>query len=124
MMPPRTDGIRAAASPRKKAPGLDALAEQAAAAAGLLKLLANEHRLLILCLLSVRGETSVGELVAESGLSQSALSQHLARLRADGIVTFRRDAQTLYYRMADARAARVLERLKDIYCGHAKRGGK
>jgi DNA-binding transcriptional ArsR family regulator len=118
-MAPRTCGSRATASASKRAGGLDALAEHTGAAAGLLKLLANEHRLLVLCLLSARGEMSAGKLVVESGLSQSALSQHLARLRADGIVAFRRDAQMLYYRMADTRASRVLDRLNDIYRGDA-----
>ena len=58
----------------------------------------------------------VGDLVKAVGLSQSALSQHLARLRADGLVTFRRKSQTLYYRISDPRAARVLKTLKTIYC--------
>jgi ArsR family transcriptional regulator, virulence genes transcriptional regulator len=96
---------------------LEALAAQAAAAARMLKLLGNEHRLLILCFLVAHKEMRVGELVSAVGLSQSALSQHLAILRADGLVTFRRDAQTLYYRISDLRAARVLKLLKDIYCG-------
>jgi DNA-binding transcriptional ArsR family regulator len=111
----------AAAEPSKPiaadAPEIRALAEQAAAAARLLKLLGNEHRLLVLCFLMVRGEMTAGELVAAVGLSQSALSQHLARLREDGIITFRRTSQTLHYRVTDMRAARVLEVLKDIYCG-------
>ncbi len=119
-MAPRNDARRAPAARRRKEPGLAALADQAASAASLLKLLANEHRLFILCLLTVRSEMTVSELVAAAGLSQSALSQHLARLREDGIVAFRREAQTLYYRVADTRASRVLERLKDIYCGVSK----
>lgn len=49
-------------------------------------------------------------------LSQSALSQHLARLREDGVVTFRREAQTMFYQIADAKAARLLGLLHDIYC--------
>jgi DNA-binding transcriptional ArsR family regulator len=59
----------------------------------------------------------VGELQSVIGLSQSALSQHLAQLRADGLVTFRRTSQTLHYRIADERAARVIDVLKEIYCG-------
>jgi DNA-binding transcriptional ArsR family regulator len=93
---------------------------KAAAAAHLLKALANEHRLMILCKLA-EGELSVGDLVAAIGISQSALSQHLAKLRADRVVTTRRDAQTIYYRLASADAARVLEVLADIYCPPRRR---
>jgi DNA-binding transcriptional ArsR family regulator len=89
---------------------------RAAEAAGLMKALGNEHRLLILCHLMASGELTVGALVAESGLSQSALSQHLARLREEGLVTFRRESQTLHYRIADPNAARVISLLRDIYC--------
>lgn len=96
---------------------LKKLARQAGEAAQLLKLLGNEKRLLILCFLAVRGEMTVGEIVEVVKLSQSALSQHLAKLRADGLVTFRRTSQTLHYRVVDKRALRVLEVLKDIYCG-------
>jgi ArsR family transcriptional regulator, virulence genes transcriptional regulator len=92
------------------------LAKQAGDAAQLLKLLGNEKRLLILCFLAVRGEMTVGELVAVVKLSQSALSQHLGKLRADGMVVFRRTAQTLHYRVADKRALQVLQVLKQIYC--------
>lgn len=98
------------------APTIEALAAKAAEASRLLRTLANEHRLLILCYLSGRPEMPVGALVAEVGLSQSALSQHLARLRAEGLVAFRRDSQTLYYRIADAAVLRVLDALSDIYC--------
>jgi ArsR family transcriptional regulator, virulence genes transcriptional regulator len=96
---------------------LKKLAKQAGEAAQLLKLLGNEKRLLILCFLAVRGEMTVGELVVVVKLSQSALSQHLARLREDGLVVFRRTSQTLHYRVADKRALRVLQVLKEIYCG-------
>jgi ArsR family transcriptional regulator len=88
---------------------------KATAAAQLLKALANEHRLMILCKLA-EGELSVGDLVAAIGLSQSALSQHLAKLRGDRLVATRRDAQTIYYRLTSADAARVLQVLADIYC--------
>ncbi len=93
------------------------LAAQAATAARMLKLLGNENRLLILCSLAAQGEMKVGDIVEAVGLSQSALSQHLALLRADGLVAFRRESQTLYYRISDPRAARLLKLLKDIYCG-------
>ena len=76
------------------AAALKKLAKQAGDAAQLLKLLANENRLLILCFLAARGEMTVGELVDVVKLSQSALSQHLAKLRADGLVVFRRTAPT------------------------------
>jgi DNA-binding transcriptional ArsR family regulator len=99
---------------------LKKLAKQAGEAAQLLKLLGNEKRLLILCFLAVRGEMTVGELVGVVKLSQSALSQHLARLREDGLVVFRRTSQTLHYRVADKRALRVLQVLKEIYCGDVK----
>ena len=88
----------------------------AADAAGFLRVLANEHRLLVLCHLLTSGEMSVNALAERVGLSQSALSQHLSRLRDDGLVTYRREAQTLHYRMCDARAERVLAVLKDIFC--------
>jgi DNA-binding transcriptional ArsR family regulator len=121
--------MRAAAAAAKKTPSasdtqdaaaLGKLARQAGDAAQLLKLLANEKRLLILCYLAVRGEMTVGELVGVVKLSQSALSQHLAKLRADGLVEFRRSAQTLHYRVADPRTLRLLQSLKEIFCGELK----
>jgi DNA-binding transcriptional ArsR family regulator len=84
-------------------------------AARLLRLLANERRLLILCFLATSGEMSVGALVEALGLSQSALSQHLAKLRREGLVHYRRESQTLLYRLADPRTVRVLSVLKDIF---------
>lgn len=98
------------------APTIEALAAKAVEASRLLRTLANEHRLLILCHLSGRPEMAVGALVAEVGLSQSALSQHLARLRAEELVAFRRDSQTLHYRIADEGVLRILGALSDIYC--------
>ncbi len=95
---------------------LTGLSQKADEAAGFLKLLANEHRLLILCHLATHGETTVTALSAAIGLSQSASSQHLARLRDDGLVAFRREAQTLYYRVADQRAVRLLKTLRQIFC--------
>ena len=81
-----------------------------------MKLLANEKRLVILCFLAIHGELPVGALVETLGLSQSALSQHLARLRRDGLVLFRRESQTLHYRLADPRVVRVLGVLEEIFC--------
>ena len=82
----------------------------------MLKLLANENRLLILCRLVIADEMSVGDLAEAVELSQSALSQHLAKMREDGLVATRREAQTVFYRIADPNAARLLALLKDIYC--------
>jgi ArsR family transcriptional regulator, virulence genes transcriptional regulator len=93
---------------------------KAAEATALLTALANEHRLAILCQL-VEGERSVGALVEAVGLTQSALSQHLAKLRAAGIVGTRRDAQTIYYRLASAAASRVMKTLAEIYRGGRRR---
>src|SRR5690606_30420796 len=84
-------------------------------AAQLLKALANEHRLLILCHLA-EGEKSVGELNEQIALSQSALSQHLSVLRRDGLVETRREAQSIFYSLADGPATRVVATLHDIYC--------
>ena len=96
--------------------GIAELERKAGEAADLLKLLANENRLLILCRLVIVGEMSVGDLAEAVGLSQSALSQHLARMREDGLVATRREAQTVFYRIADPNAARLLALLKNIYC--------
>ncbi len=84
-------------------------------AAQLLKALSNPHRLLILCQL-LEGEKAVGELVALIGLSQSALSQHLARLRRDDLVRTRRVAQTIYYAIEGAHVQAILATLHDLYC--------
>lgn len=93
---------------------LKKLEEQSETATGLLKALANEKRLLIVCTLSA-GEKNVGELEEVIGLSQSALSQHLARLRRDGIVATRREAQTIYYSLKHAAVLRLLECLCMVY---------
>jgi DNA-binding transcriptional ArsR family regulator len=90
-------------------------AAKAGEAAALLKALAHEARLMVLCQL-LGGEHSAGALQEASGLSQSALSQHLARLREEGLVATRREAQTIYYRLADPHVARVLDTLAAIYC--------
>ena len=95
------------------------MTKSAAEAAALMKALSNEHRLLILCYLISEHEMPVGELVEKVGLSQSAISQHLAKLRAEGLVTFRRDAQTLFYRVSDERAASVLLLLQQMFCPDA-----
>lgn len=84
-------------------------------AVNLLKALSNEKRLIIVCALH-SGEKSVGKLEEIVGLSQSALSQHLARLRRDGIVETRREAQTIHYSLKNNVPEHVLKCLYDIYC--------
>lgn len=93
-----------------------ALEARAGEVAGILAALANDRRLLILCRLVRDGEATVGALAEAVGLSQSALSQHLARMREEGIVAFRRDAQTLWYRIADPRVEGLLATLHRLYC--------
>lgn len=93
----------------------DALAAQADAAADLLKALAHPQRLRILCLL-VEGERSVGELNTQVPLSQSALSQHLAVLREQGLVRTRREAQTIHYTLEDGPARALLDTLHAQFC--------
>jgi DNA-binding transcriptional ArsR family regulator len=94
---------------------LEKLQASARKASTLLKAMSNEHRLLILCQL-VGGEKSVGELVRLVGLSQSALSQHLARLRRDSLVRTRREAQTIHYSVASHEALALLQQLYELYC--------
>ena len=101
-------------------PDLGALKEKAAEAARLLRLLSNENRLLLLCHLVAEGEMTVGGLATAVGLSQPALSQHLAMLREDGLVATRKEAQAVFYRLADPKAARVLAVLHDLYCAPAR----
>lgn len=93
-----------------------ALEDNAAIVARTLKALANERRLMILCTLSAEGEVNVNALAETVGLSQSALSQHLAKLREEGIVTFRRNRQTLWYRIADRRVGKLMQQLEKLFC--------
>ncbi|SIQ63186.1 transcriptional regulator, ArsR family [Solilutibacter tolerans] len=99
----------------KKLPDSNLMRRHVSDAARMLKALANEKRLLLLCQL-VEGECSVGELNARVDLSQSALSQHLALLREDGLVTTRRESQTIHYALAEGPARDILKTLHDIYC--------
>jgi DNA-binding transcriptional ArsR family regulator len=94
---------------------LDAMRRNASDAVSLLKGLANESRLMIMCVLS-EGELSVGQLNQRIHLSQSALSQHLAVLREQGLVQTRRESQTIYYRMSDSTAFNIIELLHEVYC--------
>jgi len=95
---------------------LEALRENALRASDLLKAMSNQHRLMILCHL-LQGERSVGELEGLIGLSQSALSQHLARLRRDELVKTRRDRQTIFYSLRGQEATAVMATLYSLYCG-------
>lgn len=99
------------------------LEASAAEASKLLNALANERRLLILCQIADR-EMSVGAIHDLIDISQSALSQHLAVLREQGLVSTRRESQTIYYRLASPEAKRVIETLADIYCPPVKRSPK
>jgi len=99
-----------------KAPNPKDLEPKARQASDLLKTLSNPNRLLILCHLR-KGEMSVGGLEQVIGLGQSALSQHLARLRRDGLVKTRRQAQAIFYRIEGDAASRVIDTLYELYCG-------
>ena len=92
------------------------LEAHAGEAADMLRSMSNKWRLLILCHL-VKGEKSVGELQGIIGLSQSALSQHLAVLRERKLVAVRREAQTIHYRISGREVAAVLTTLYGLYCG-------
>lgn len=96
---------------------------QAESAAALLKALSNENRLLVMCFLAETGEMSVGELATNLNLSQSALSQHLSKLREEGLVETRRQSQTIYYRVSDPKAVQLLALLHDLFCPELGRGG-
>ena len=109
----RTASAAKAAAP---ADGLRSLEQRAAKVAALLGALANERRLMILCRLVEWGEANVGSLAEAVGVSQSALSQHLARMRQEGLVAFRRDAQTLWYRIADPRVEELFATLHRLFC--------
>lgn len=94
---------------------LEELQENARRASALLKAMSNEHRLMVLCQL-LHGEKSVGQLEQIVGLSQSALSQHLARLRRDDLVKTRRMAQTIFYSLKGEEASAVINTLYALYC--------
>ena len=94
---------------------LKMLQSKAGAAEAMLKAVANRNRLVILCEL-LKGERSVGALQTAIGLSQSALSQHLARLRADELVATRRESQTIYYSLSSKPVTRLIGLLYELYC--------
>lgn len=97
----------------------DDMAESAKAASRFLKVLSNENRLLLLCHLA-EGEKSVGELELALGLRQPAISQQLARLRAEGLVTCRRAGKSMHYTLASEEARRVMDLLYELFCGAAR----
>lgn len=95
--------------------GLDRMLEKADEAAGFLKGLANANRLMILCQLA-EGEKSVSELIEATGIAQTSMSQHLAKLKAEGIVDFRREHRTLYYRIAHEAVMTIMGTLYESFC--------
>lgn len=95
---------------------LPAFEKKAGEMAQMLKAIGNARRMMVLCKLVEHGERTVGDLAADVGLSQSALSQHLARMRDEGLVTFRRESQTLWHRIADPRTETLFATLYQLYC--------
>jgi ArsR family transcriptional regulator, virulence genes transcriptional regulator len=94
---------------------IEDLKSHATEVADLMKILANSHRLLILCELH-KGECNVSELQRAVGISQSALSQHLAKLRNENLVSVRREAQTIHYSLTDPNMRDVMALLYRLYC--------
>ncbi|GIU45812.1 transcriptional regulator [Shewanella sairae] len=99
---------------------IELMQQRADHAVVLLKALANERRLFILCYLLNEGEMCVGEMNKKLGLSQSALSQHLAWLRKDNLVETRKEAQTVYYSLKSDEVAEIIKLLNNIYCESLK----
>ena len=102
----------------------EAFEKQAVEVADILRALANERRLMILCKLVEWGEGNVSALAEAVGLSQSALSQHLGKMREEGLVTFRRESQTLWYRIADPRIEQLFTTLHRLFCRPVKANGR
>lgn len=98
------------------APALDAMRAHADEAIALLKAIGSPNRLMLLCQLQ-GGERSVGELAAALGLAQTVVSQHLSLLRRDGVVSGRRDGQSILYRIGDERVRTLMETLFQLFCG-------
>lgn len=113
---PKPQRTARSSTSKPQADVIQALIPKAEEAEHFLKAIANAHRLMVLCELH-KGEICVTDLQEAVGLSQSALSQHLARLRQDGLVTTRRDSRTIYYSLADERVQRVIALLHDVFCG-------
>lgn len=104
------------------AEAFEATATEVAGVAGLLRALANERRLMILCKLVEWGEATVTTLAQTVGLSQSALSQHLAKMRDEGIVTYRRESQMLWYRISDPNVEQLFAMLHQLFCRRPPQG--
>ena len=98
-----------------KATEIRKMEEAADRASRMMKTLGHPGRLMLLCNLA-EGERSVGDLATELGISQSSLSQHLMRMRSEGLVEARRESQTVYYRLADGEAQEVINALYRIFC--------
>ncbi|MBT4618993.1 MAG: winged helix-turn-helix transcriptional regulator [Gammaproteobacteria bacterium] len=94
---------------------LETMQTSATRASDMLKLLGHPHRLMVLCELKM-GEKSVSELASKVGVSQSPLSQHLARMRYEDVVETRRDGQTVYYSLKEGEASLLIESLYEIFC--------
>jgi ArsR family transcriptional regulator, virulence genes transcriptional regulator len=94
---------------------LEKMQESALKASNMMKLFGHQHRLMILCELKV-SEKSVGDLSNILGISQSLVSQHLARMRHEDVVTSRRDAQVVYYALKEGPASTLISTIYDIFC--------
>lgn len=121
----RNSGIGAAmelqrAEARGHLHDLDRMFDNAKRASGFLKALAHESRLIILCIL-IQGEKSVSELEQDLDLRQPTVSQQLARLRADGLVSTRREGKVIYYRLASDEARTIIGALYEVFCKKARR---
>ncbi len=101
---------------RKPPMDLATFQTKAGQVADTLKAIGNTRRLMLLCKLVEHGEMTVSDLARDVDLSQSACSQHLAKMRDEGLVAFRRDSQTLWYRIADPRIETLLGTLYQLYC--------
>jgi DNA-binding transcriptional ArsR family regulator len=104
-------------------PTFEGLRESAAQCCALLKAMAHEDRLLLLCQL-IEGEHNVGELEECVGIRQPSLSQHLGVLREEGLVSARREGKYIYYSLASFEVISVMQTLSSLYCGKAKRRAK
>jgi ArsR family transcriptional regulator, virulence genes transcriptional regulator len=103
---------------------LQQLEQSAAEVASMLRVLGNERRLMIVCKLVEWGEANVTSLAEAVGLSQSAVSQHLSKLRDGKIITYRRESQTLWYRLADPRIEKLFATLHGLFCRPPKGGSQ
>ncbi|KAB2886860.1 MAG: winged helix-turn-helix transcriptional regulator [Pseudorhodoplanes sp.] len=115
-----SSGTAALRRPKKTTPDIDQFLDNAREASEFLKALSHEARLVILCLL-VEGEKSVTEIEQVLGLRQPAVSQQLARLRADDLVDTRRDGKNIYYSLARPEVGGVIEAIHDAFCGPRRR---